>query len=67
VAALRAGRYPALAGLANRSAEVFGARQTYNATHSEYRARCHLAGQIRPTRLLLRYGPGDWSALHQDL
>jgi hypothetical protein len=67
VAALRAELYRRLAPIANRWAAALGRRADFPATLPEYRARCRAAGQTRPTPLVLRYGPGDYNCLHQDL
>lgn len=64
---LRAPLYAKLAPIANRWAEMRGEAVRYPATHADYLKRCHQAGQKRPTPLLLRYGPGDYNCLHQDL
>ncbi len=67
VAGLRAALYAGLAPLANDWAARMGRAAEYPATLAGYTARCHAAGQTRPTPLLLRYGPGDHNCLHQDL
>jgi hypothetical protein len=68
IAAVRAAFYPHLASVANRWSErLRGDTPTFPLTHDELLERCRKAGQTRPTPLILRYGPGDWNALHQDL
>ena len=67
VAGLRRVFYPRLAPIAGRWARALGEARTYPETLEAFTARCRDAGQTRPTPLLLRYGPGDYNCLHQDL
>ena len=76
---LRQSVYPLLAPCANRWAErlrvgrasaqpiQWADREAFPASLDEMLARCHAAGQDRPTPLLLKYGAGDFNCLHQDI
>lgn len=64
---LRNAVYSRLAPFANRWNEAMGMDARYPAKHAEFIERCHEAGQLRPTPLLLRYEAGDYNCLHQDL
>jgi hypothetical protein len=60
--------YEHLAPIANAwAARLGGSADAFPLAHEELLARCRAAGQERPTPLILRYGAGDWNALHQDL
>jgi hypothetical protein len=63
---LRARLYEGLAPIANDWARRLE-RPSFPGNLDELTARCRAAGQMRPTSLMLRYGPGDYNRLHQDL
>jgi uncharacterized protein len=67
VSELRTALYPRLAPVANRWNQAMGIDVHYPKKHAEFIQHCHSAGQLRPTPLLLQYGPGDFNCLHQDL
>ena len=67
VETLRSRIYPHLAEIANGWEQRLGNEPRFPCDHVTYLDHCHASGQTRPTPLLLRYGPGDYNCLHQDL
>jgi len=67
VVALKQALYPRLLPIARDWWSRLGRQTPWPDTLDEWLAMCHAAGQTRSTPILLRYGPGDWNALHRDL
>jgi hypothetical protein len=64
---LRTSLYERLAPIANSWQAALGSATRYPDSLAEFLERCHARGQTRPTPLILRYGPGDYNCLHQDV
>jgi len=67
VETLRQAIYPQLAPIANRWHERLREDGRFPTTLGSYLEQCHMAGQERPTPLILKYEAGDYNCLHQDL
>jgi uncharacterized protein len=67
IAGLRSTLYPHLAPIANRWNQAMRIDIRYPDRHAMFIERCHAAGQLKPTPLLLQYGADDYNCLHQDL
>lgn len=67
IESLRTGLYPHLAPVANEWSRRLGGEPRYPASLATFLECCHAAGQVKPTPLLLQYGPDDYNCLHQDL
>lgn len=66
VQTLRQRCYPHLAAIANRWAQRLGERP-FPDTLDGLVEECAALGQYKPTPLVLRYGPGGYNCLHQDV
>jgi len=64
---LKQALYPRLLPIARDWWAKLGRAAPWPDTLDEWLRMCHAAGQGKPTAILLRYGAGDWNALHRDL
>lgn len=67
IAGLRAAFWPHLLRIARDWAQRLDRPTPWPDDLDDWLEQCHAAGQVRPTPLMLRYGKGDWNALHRDL
>ncbi|MCM6778118.1 2OG-Fe(II) oxygenase [Nocardia sp. CDC159] len=67
VGELRAAFYPKLLPIARDWAGRLGRPGSWPERLAEWIELCHRAGQVKSAQILLRYGTGDWNALHRDL
>jgi hypothetical protein len=67
IEALKRSLYPRLLPIARDWWTKLGRESPWPDTLDEWLDMCHAAGQQKSTAILLKYGEGDWNALHRDL
>jgi hypothetical protein len=67
IVALKQALYPRLLPIAREWWTKMGRETPWPDTLDEWLDMCHAAGQTKSTPILLKYGEGDWNALHRDL
>jgi len=67
VGALKDALYPKLLPIARDWWAKLGRDALWPESLQEWLRMCHAAGQTKSTAILLKYGSGDWNALHRDL
>lgn len=67
VVALKQALYPRLLPIARDWWTKLGRENPWPDSLDEWLQMCHAAGQRKSTAILLKYGEGDWNALHRDL
>ncbi len=65
--ALKQALYPRLLPIARDWWTRLGRDTPWPDSLDDWLHMCHTAGQTKSTAILLRYGAGDWNALHRDL
>ena len=67
IQALKEALYPRLLPIARDWWTKLGRSTPWPDNLDDWLDMCHAAGQKRSTAILLKYGDGDWNALHRDL
>jgi hypothetical protein len=67
IQALKEALYPRLLPIAREWWTKLDRRSPWPDNLDDWLDMCHKAGQKKSTAILLKYGKGDWNALHRDL
>jgi hypothetical protein len=67
IEALKRALYPRLLPIARDWWTKLGRRAPWPDSLDDWLRMCHAACQTKSTAILLKYGQGDWNALHRDL